>query len=190
MNRYLKYILIISTIHLALGTILFFVDKTLLATVELLWLQITIVIVILIFAMIRQREYSEHPLDYGDRFKFCLVVGYLSNLPRYFQKMLFYKIDPEYKALAYNYQMKVSGSVSGFLNNFFGNMDKYEIEEQVVNSMIILGDMESFNLYSISMIFSALLNTAFLFILLALVISLFVGSEKLTLRERWKRLDL
>ena len=103
--------------------------------------------------------------------------------------MTIYKVDSEIKYLMYESQINFGGGLLGIINKFTNSMDKYQIEEQKVTQMLIIGDLSKFDLYSGSMIFQALLNSLFLCVIYALILSLFVSSEKMSLKERWRRID-
>ena len=190
MNRYLKYVLIISGFNIITTLLLFFINKPLVASSKFFFVQFFFLITVLIVGMYRRREQSSFALDYGDRFKFCFLVGFISNLPSYLLILIIYKLDAGYRMLAYNQQIEIAGALTRMISKVFGNINKYQVEEQTVDQMIVLGDVDKFDLYSGTMVFSAMVNSFVFYLVLALVLSLFIGSEKMSLKERWRRIDL
>jgi hypothetical protein len=144
----------------------------------------------MIVGMYRLREKETESLDYGERFKFCFTVGYISNLPVYLLTLILYKSDAEFRQLAYNFQIEIAGGLSGIINKLFGQLNKYEIEEKIVHQMIAIGNIENVDLYSVSMVFSELINSFAYYLVISLILALFIASKKMSLKERWRRIDL
>lgn len=189
MNTYLKYGLIISGIYLVSFFVLYFIHKPWLST-GAYWLYTNLLtIAVLVYGMYKERETQGEPYDFGERFKFCFLVCIISMLPTYITTMVIFNIDNEYKEQIYNQQIDIANGMTGFVNNISGELDKYEIEEQRVDQMAVVGDIEKFNPYSSTTMVFSLMNMIFFYVIYALIIALFIGAEKLTLKERWRRLD-
>lgn len=189
MDRNLKYGLIIGGIQLLLILIFYFISKPIVASGSFFLFNTALMVLIMIIGMYRQRSRMHVPLDYGERFKFCFLSGIISFIPNYFIQLLLFKLDSKYQELTYIKQAEMSGGLASFINKFAQDLDKYQIEEQKVDQMIMLGDIEQFDPYSGALIVATVFNAFIIYMFYALIIPLFIGSEKLSLKERWERID-
>lgn len=97
------------------------------------------------------------------------------------------KFDKAYAEVAFEYQVKMSMMTPRLLNS---NMNKFQLEELRIDTIeqmqVLGGTSNSF----ISMFIGGLINSAIVVLFLALIYSLFIGAEKMSLSDRLKRINI
>lgn len=136
--------------------------------------------------MLSVRNKTDKLFEFGERFKLVFFVLLISSYVTFATQMTLIHLDPEIKQLFEDYQLTISAKMAGF---FQPKINKYELEElklDAADQMKIMGSDSG----GATVMISGIFNVTLMVLLLSMFYALFVGKEKMSFKERLKRLNI